>query len=388
MDYKEKYEMALEIAKGIYKDTWNSYILKIFPELQESEDERIRKAIKYCIKQGFIGCGKIENVTPDECLAWLEKQAGKDKLIQELGKYKVKYTQEILRQQLEKQGEQKPIIDGILTATNFDKMFQNCNVHKFNVGDWCIDNEDGVIFQIVKVLDNTYTYKTNEGKEYSCTHYSLENDAKLWTIADAKDGDVLATENFIFIFKNIDNGNGVHYYCQYEISKHEALPQSLMGRVGNSIIHYSPATKEQRDLLFQKMREAGYEWDAKKKEPKKKQSFRERYKNIANSDWFKRTHENMSVDIYENTDSNECFDPLIDEEIDLWIKENEDIHHNNKDIIELMRDMSYEVSRLTKNLYMEKVDKIENYCSDCVNKKGCINCVNGNLKETLNENEL
>lgn len=30
-----------------------------------------------------------------------------------------------------------------------------------------------------------------------------------------------------------------------------------------------PATKEQRDLLFQKMEEAGYEWDAEKKELKK-----------------------------------------------------------------------------------------------------------------------
>ena len=30
-----------------------------------------------------------------------------------------------------------------------------------------------------------------------------------------------------------------------------------------------PATKEQRDLLFAKMKEAGYEWDADKKELKK-----------------------------------------------------------------------------------------------------------------------
>ena len=30
----------------------------------------------------------------------------------------------------------------------------------------------------------------------------------------------------------------------------------------------TPATKEQRDLLFQKMKEAGYEWDAEKKELK------------------------------------------------------------------------------------------------------------------------
>ena len=29
-----------------------------------------------------------------------------------------------------------------------------------------------------------------------------------------------------------------------------------------------PATKEQRDTLFKKMKEAGYQWDAKKKELK------------------------------------------------------------------------------------------------------------------------
>ena len=31
---------------------------------------------------------------------------------------------------------------------------------------------------------------------------------------------------------------------------------------------FHPATKEQRDFLFQKMHEAGYEWDADKKELK------------------------------------------------------------------------------------------------------------------------
>lgn len=30
-----------------------------------------------------------------------------------------------------------------------------------------------------------------------------------------------------------------------------------------------PATKEQRDMLFRKMKEAGYEWNGEKKELKK-----------------------------------------------------------------------------------------------------------------------
>jgi hypothetical protein len=32
---------------------------------------------------------------------------------------------------------------------------------------------------------------------------------------------------------------------------------------------FYPATKEQRDILFQKMKEAGYEWDSEKRELKK-----------------------------------------------------------------------------------------------------------------------
>ena len=45
----------------------------------------------------------------------------------------------------------------------------------------------------------------------------------------------------------------------------------IQGTTGHSInIH--PATKEQRDLLFQKMKEAGYEWDAEKLELKRIES--------------------------------------------------------------------------------------------------------------------
>ena len=148
---------------------------------------------------------------------------------------------------------------------------------KFKVGNWFVNNNRKDIFLIKSInINGYYTLEDIKGNIISPCLPPCESDSHLWTIEDAKDGDVLATENFIFIFKNIDNGNGVHYYCQYEISKHEndnqfdiALPQSLMGRVSNSISHYSPATKEQRNLLFQKMKEAGYEWDADKKELKK-----------------------------------------------------------------------------------------------------------------------
>ena len=145
---------------------------------------------------------------------------------------------------------------------------------KFKVGDWCIDNEDGVIFQIVKVLDNTYTYKTNEGKEYSCTHYSLENDAHLWTIQDAKTGDVLVCKGNIkysngvkykriCLFNNLDKAfftltKTSNYVEEYDIDVNIDYPDNTV-----------PATKEQREILFMAMANASYELDAEKKELKK-----------------------------------------------------------------------------------------------------------------------
>ena len=52
-------------------------------------------------------------------------------------------------------------------------------------------------------------------------------------------------------------------------------------------------------------------------------------------------------------------DPLIDEEINLWIKENSDIHHDNNDIVKLMRDMACYVATLTRNLYRQKSKQSE-----------------------------
>ena len=243
--YEKKYKEALERAKTLYENA-NGMILKkwveqVFPELAESEDERIRKEILEFVT--IVADSKSNKM---EWIAWLEKQVEKDKLIKELGKYKVKYTQEVLSQQIEKQSEHS------LT----DKVEP-----KFKNGQWIVFN--GLTLYVKEVVKGFYRTITIDGIPNSYD-WDIDNIARLWTIADARDGDVLATENFIFIFS------------QYEISKHEddnqfdvALPQSLMGRVGNSIIHYLPATKEQRELLFQKMHEAGYEWDEEKKEVKK-----------------------------------------------------------------------------------------------------------------------
>ena len=53
---------------------------EMFPELKESENLRIIKAIKYGLDHVFTNNTNVFEVTKEQCLAWLEKQ-GKQKLI-------------------------------------------------------------------------------------------------------------------------------------------------------------------------------------------------------------------------------------------------------------------------------------------------------------------
>ena len=64
------------------------------------KEKKIREAILNglidCRDAPDLGWSNFGGIPIDDCIAWLEKQRDKDKLIQELGEYKVKYTQEVL----------------------------------------------------------------------------------------------------------------------------------------------------------------------------------------------------------------------------------------------------------------------------------------------------
>ena len=112
LTYNMEKETAIKILKELHDKSLfaeRTALETIIPELKESWDERIRKEL---IKETKGSEERLfEVVTNEEFIAWLEKQGGKDKLIKELGEYKVKYTQEVLSQQLEKQCEQKSTSD-------------------------------------------------------------------------------------------------------------------------------------------------------------------------------------------------------------------------------------------------------------------------------------
>lgn len=225
MNYEEKYRQAFERAKERYSACSAPALLEyIFPELKENEDERIRKAI-ICGMNALKENRKSETfatIPIDDCIAWLEKQR-----------------------------EQKTIDnDG----------------PKFHPGDWIIDNEYGEVLKVTKADANSYEITTQDGEALGgILKEDVECNHRLWTFEDAKDGDVLATSAGAFIY----NGKRDGISCPGSYCGINTLGRFQIGGerhwTGKKVY---PATKEQRDLLFAKMKEAGYEWNCENKELK------------------------------------------------------------------------------------------------------------------------
>ena len=129
---------------------------------------------------------------------------------------------------------------------------------RFHAGDWITDGISK--YQILFIDDIQYWYSENgilgsiESVDKRCHH---------WTIQDAEDGDVLAfDDDTIVIFKDLYNKTTFHSYCHIEDG---VFSISELDCPDWWDIKFKPATKEQRDFLFQKIKEAGYRWNAETK---------------------------------------------------------------------------------------------------------------------------
>lgn len=73
--YKEKYEQALRVAKETYdkQPMYREWLEKMFPELKESEDEKIREALIRFHKSTI----DIDGIKGADIISWLEKQGKK-----------------------------------------------------------------------------------------------------------------------------------------------------------------------------------------------------------------------------------------------------------------------------------------------------------------------
>ena len=304
----EAYDKALERARAINNgkdvdvESGTTICEYIFPELKESEDEKIRKEIISILRNTYWTSNRNRF---NELVAWLEKQGDKDKLIQELGEYKVKYTQEVLEKHinsmnnkdnerlrkttiaflkdfaekgyenavecidwLEKQGETTPILSNSSNIGKNEQKSADKIEPKFKIGDWVI-NKFGDSWHIDSFDKKNYQVSDGKGN-YNYFPISKQDKMHLWTIQDVRDGDVIFyDEGWICIFKCI---HGIWYSSYCFITNDGEFHTGYERYVVDSTIHGNahPATKEQRDFLFQKIKEAGYEWDSEKKELKKK----------------------------------------------------------------------------------------------------------------------
>ena len=143
---------------------------------------------------------------------------------------------------------------------------------KFNVGDWIISEEahkDYRICKITKIQDGCYSIESIYGFK-GWNYFSVfEEIYRVWTIQDAQPGDILVYNDEYFIFKQINTGNDFFAYCKYDCHLgYDNLEIFCDKRISFSVKDIAPVEKEYCELLNRKLMEAGYRWDAKKRELK------------------------------------------------------------------------------------------------------------------------
>ena len=231
MTDKEKakaYDEALERARAINNgkdvdvESGTTTCEYIFPELKESEDEKIRKEIISILHNAYWTSNRNRF---NKLVAWLEKQ---------------------------------------------DKKSTDKIEPRFNVGDWVVFITSGSIYQVEKKENYEYTLRNIHGG-LLCVDFSNEELIRKWTIEDAEDGDVLVHnsfmfDDFIFIYNNT---SALQAYCYYSSERNRFIIEDRGHSYPWNMQEVTPATKEQRDTLMKAIKDAGYEWDADKKELKK-----------------------------------------------------------------------------------------------------------------------
>ena len=291
-DYKKLYEQTQSKMKEFIK-RWDGIKLSsndlFTEELKqivdiENEDERLRKTaisfLKDFAEQGY------ENAV--ECIDWLEKQGEPNPYSGVSFKYNGHTWGMCARDngvEILVDGEIKerifldnePQDKSALEAIKEEKVD---NEPKFKVGDWVV-NKFGDSFHIDSLDKKNYQVSNGKGN-YNYFPISKQDEMHLWDIQDAKDGDVLSLSwledknlcEKIIIFKKYHSDGVIGLYSTPCVEGYGNTFKNGKMIFNEKVPYYSktwtcnlhPSTKEQRDFLFQKMKEAGYEWDADKKE--------------------------------------------------------------------------------------------------------------------------
>lgn len=320
-NYEKKYNNALERARGFYNNEECRVGMTpidlevIFPELAESEDD-LTWLTKYIEEEAYSLSLDIRDDEDSirlkklqKAVAWLKKQSEQKPTLPKW-KYKNDDTP-LLRDSiiLNRYGGVAKSPSGAIVSDvwvlDYDELAKlpkeekadstnipvlnfkakdwyvskvDGKIHKihtfgepkFKVGDWVVNNNSGGVCQVTEIRNDEYCIWPLDGEIMGYLRIiDVDKDYHLWTISDAKNGDILIYNDSIFIFNEV-YGHYLIYHCICDHNKfHDDKYYSFLDLNTIDINNIHPATEEQRDTLFAKMREAGYEWNAEKKELKK-----------------------------------------------------------------------------------------------------------------------
>ena len=136
--------------------------------------------------------------------------------------------------------------------------------NRFNVGDWIVGPKNS-IFQVIEI--NAFQYKlcNLEGKTEDNSINAVDRYASPWSLKGAKEGDILAYRDgqWIFIYKKLVDGDTFCYHALYStIHQDLTIDDAAFTLLSDAVV---PATYEQRQILFGKLKDLGYYWDAENK---------------------------------------------------------------------------------------------------------------------------
>lgn len=139
-------------------------------------------------------------------------------------------------------------------------IIEEVDVPKFNVGNWLVAYNEDLPRLITAATSDCYELEDVNGHKVSICHRTIENLCILWSLKDAKPGDVLISEDdkHPFIFKKF-LGYFPSAYCGIDTTDSIYISDADRPWTRDTV---RPATYEERQLLFNKLEAEGYKWNA------------------------------------------------------------------------------------------------------------------------------
>ena len=144
---------------------------------------------------------------------------------------------------------------------------------KYKIGDWVVLSlhEEEYTMQIDSFFEEDEVGLVDAGETMTFRGPLAKSEIRPWTIHDAKKGDVLYTPKGLGVegiflvggWKQVDDtGKTLCSPVGYRVEDDEIVAGGLGALWWKGVIDpFLPATKEQRELLFSKMKKAGYKWN-------------------------------------------------------------------------------------------------------------------------------